>query len=104
MKKTLLLLAIVIIGALTFSACTSEQPEDISSQEQTILVTEKAVYDDYNKNLSKLMDNSDSSTPEKIDAITENAYELTADEWGYEIDELRLVIQREIARNNKLSK
>lgn len=101
MKKSLLFLVVILVGAFTFSACTSNQPEqtqELTTQEQTDLVTTKAVYDSYNKNLSKLMDTSDSSTPEKIDAITEKAYEDTAEEWGFTVDEVKQKIQEEITR------
>ena len=106
MKKTLLLITIVMVGAFTFSACTSEQPEqtqELSTQEQTDLVTIKAVYDSYNSNLSELMDTQDSSTPEKIDAITEKAYEVTADEWGFTVDEVKAKVQEQIVNSNKLN-
>jgi len=105
MKKTLLLIAIVVIGGFTFSACTSEKPDqnqELSTQEQADLVTTKAVYDSYNKNLSKLMDTSDSSTPEKIDAITEKAYEDTAEEWGFTVDEIKAKVREQIVNSNKL--
>lgn len=102
MKKTLLMIAIVLAGAFAFSACTSEQPQELSTQEQTDLVTTKAVYDDFNKNLSELIDMEDSSTPEMIDAITEKAYEKTAEEWDFTVDEVKQKVQKEIVRNNKL--
>jgi len=107
MKKTLLLLSIVLFGAFTFSACTSEQPEqtqELTTQEQTDLVTIKAVYDSYNANLSELMDTEDSSTPDKIDAISEKAYEVTADKWGFTVDEVKAKVQEQIMNSNKLNK
>lgn len=102
MKKTLLMIAIVLAGAFAFSACTSEQPKELSTQEQTDLVTTKAVYESYNTNLSELMDAEDSSTPEQIDAITEKAYEVTAEEWGFTVAEVKQKVQEEIVRNSKL--
>lgn len=96
------MIAIVLAGAFAFSACTSEQPQELSTQEQTDLVTTKAVYEDFNNNLSELMDTEDSSTPEQIDALTEKAYEATAEEWGFTVDEVKQKVQEEIVRNNKL--
>jgi len=107
MKKSLLFIAIVIVGAFAFSACTSEQPDqnqELTSQEQTDLVTTKAVYDSYNSNLSELMDTEDSSAPEKIDDITEKAYQVTSDEWGFTVEEVKTKVQEEIVRNNKMNK
>lgn len=96
------MIAIVFVGAFAFSACTSEQTQELSTQEQTDIVTTKAVYDDFNKNLSELMDTEDSSTPEMIDVITEKAYEKTAKEWGFTDDEVKQKVREEIVRNNNL--
>lgn len=55
---------------------------------------DELIYDSFNTNLSKLMDTKPNSTAEQIDAIYEEAYQLTAKEYEITVEEVEAAIAR----------
>jgi len=61
---------------------------------------DELIYDSFNRNLSRLMDSKPSSTAEQMDAIYEEAYQLTAEEYEITVDEIKEAIARSQKANS----